>query len=346
MSLFNPKQKGLFVEVSEYAILAAQTSALNPPFVIESLEVAPAEKPEKVDAFIKEVSQFNKTSGYVRGYCGVYPRHRFFKRHTIDKPGQAKAPNYFPDLLKNQYKIEVDKNKIAILHTHGGGALNLEDKNSKELIFAGAPEQEFAMLQQNLLEKQIYSSSLELGSLSSLGGIMHYSKTSGANAPVMVLEIGTEKIHLFICGQGQLEVCRTLDFGLDSMYPALQEALNLQDKESAKKLMLSNTFDFTEMGPSLLGKMIKEVEASMGFYEVQTGQAIGAIFITLLPPSLNWVGTVLAKSLGVELLSPNYATWLKNFEISFAEHINIASLGSRWFGVFSLMGNYKSLEGL
>ena len=72
------------------------------------------------------------------------------------------------------------------------------------------------------------------------------------------------------------------------MFPVIQAELGLKDEDSARKLFYSNTFDFTEMGPSLLRKLLKELQASTGFYEVQTGQTIGQLYLALLP---NLVGS-------------------------------------------------------
>ncbi len=83
---------------------------------------------------------------------------------------------------------------------------------------------------------------------------------------------------MFIFGNEQVDICRPIPYGLNSMFPTVQSELGLKDEDSARKLFFSNTFDFTELGPSLLKKMLKELQASTGFYEVQTGQTIGQIF--------------------------------------------------------------------
>ncbi|WP_309385532.1 hypothetical protein [Cerasicoccus frondis] len=135
-------------------------------------------------------------------------------------------------------------------------------------------------------------------------------------------------------------MARPVPYGLRSMYPIVQKELGLKDEESAQKLFGSSTFDFAEMGQVLLKKLMKELQASTGFYEVQTGQTIGNIFLGLAPDNLSWIGTTLSKSLGVHVLKPDYESWLEHQGIKVASGVDLGSLGPRWFGLFSLMGDY------
>lgn len=141
-----------------------------------------------------------------------------------------------------------------------------------------------------------------------------------------------------------LDVSRPISFGWDSMYLVIQQELGFKDEGSAKKIFYSNTFDFTQMEPKLLRKMLKELQASTGFYEVQTGQTIGQIFLSLLPKNLSWVGQILAKSLGADVIELDFPAWIKSQNIIFADEVDVASLDNRWMGLLSLMGNYSAEE--
>jgi len=90
--------------------------------------------------------------------------------------------------------------------------------------------------------------------------------------------------------------------------------------------------------------MLKELQASTGFYEVQTGQTIGQIYLSLLPKNLKWIGQVLAKSLGVDIIELDFPAWIKSQNITLADEVDVASLNNRWMGLFSLMGDYSPEE--
>jgi hypothetical protein len=74
---------------------------------------------------------------------------------------------------------------------------------------------------------------------------------------------------------------------------------------------------------------------------VQTGQTIGHFHLTLLPPSLSWIGTVLGQSLGIKSLEIDYGLWLDALGIQVADDVDLTQLDGRWISLFSLMGDYR-----
>jgi len=212
----------------------------------------------------------------------------------------------------------------------------------KELIFCGAPKAAILAEQERLLGYNIYPQRLELGTLATLGGMIRYSRLVGLKSPTLMLEITEDQAQVLIFHGDQLDVARPIPYGLSSMYPLVQQELGLKDEDSARKLFSSNTFDFTEMGPVLLKKMLKELQASTGFYEVQTGQTIGQIYLNLLPENLGWVGRTLSRTLGVDVLEPDFATWLSGSNVSLSDGVETSKLDKRWFGLFALMCDYNT----
>jgi hypothetical protein len=110
----------------------------------------------------------------------------------------------------------------------------------------------------------------------------------------------------------------------------------LKDEESARKLFYSNTFDFTGMGPQLIKRLLKELQSSIGFYEVQTGQSIGQVICTLLPAKLGWLENAIATALGVAALKFDFNPWLQARQIGVSDHAAGAGLDRRWFGLLAL----------
>ena len=211
-------------------------------------------------------------------------------------------------------------------------------------IQCGAQSEEMNEQQNKIIDYGVYPARLELATLSNLGGLINYSNFKSITMPTLVLEITTSSSNVFIINREKVDVTRPIPFGLNGMFPVIQKELDLKDEESAKKLFYSDTFDFTEMGPALLNKMLKELQSSSGFYEVQTGQTIGQIFLTVLPKNLNWIHQTLSRSLGVEVLHLDYPGWLQSQNINVSEDVQLESLDSRWLSLFSLMGNYSNSE--
>ena len=126
------------------------------------------------------------------------------------------------------------------------------------------------------------------------------------------------------------------------MVPIVQKELGLKDEESARKLFYSNTFDFTGMGPLLVKRLLKELQSSIGFYEVQTGQSVGQVLCTQLSPKLAWLDAAIASALGITSLTLDPAPWLQSRQISLPEALAKTAQDIRWFGLLGLMAHYHS----
>ena len=108
-----------------------------------------------------------------------------------------------------------------------------------------------------------------------------------------------------------------------------------------KKLFFSNTFDFAEMGPKLLRRLTKELQATTGLYEVQTGQTIEHVFLSVLPKNLNGVAKTVSESLGLKIIVPHFEPWLARLDIKLADYVETTNLESQLLGLFSQMVEFK-----
>ena len=107
------------------------------------------------------------------------------------------------------------------------------------------------------------------------------------------------------------------------------------------KLFFSNSFDFTGMGPQLTKRLLRELQASIGFYEVQTGQSINQLCCTQLPAKVSWLQRTLADVLGMKVHAIDNAAWLKSMGIEVAEGVQVNDLPPIWTSLLCLMGEYK-----
>jgi hypothetical protein len=96
------------------------------------------------------------------------------------------------------------------------------------------------------------------------------------------------------------------------------------------------------MGGTLVKKLLKELQSSIGFYEVQTGQSIGSLFCTQLPASLTWLGTTMGGALGVPLLKVEMTPWLESLNIKLGSDVTLSQPEEKWFGLVSLLASYQN----
>ena len=344
--MLHPKSKGLFVDVSEFSILAARTSGFKIPMVIEELAEFPLgseHSVEEIREFLGQLVDFKGNSYYV-SRAGVYPDGRFVRYYEAESTNKAKDLGFLAEVLKSEFNVDPAVSNVAILDARDGSDFDLASSLSKRLLFCGASTDAFQAQQDRLLECGLYPERLELSTVTTLGGVSDYAQFNEINSPILCFELTSQSANIFIMNKGQIDVARPVPFGLDSIYPLLQRELGLKDEASARKLFFSNTFDFAEMGPKLLRRMTKELQASTGFYEVQTGLTIESVFISVLPKNLAWVSKTVSDSLGLEIMQPNLEKWLESLKIKLADGVEVTNLGARWMGLFSLMGEFHLRE--
>lgn len=346
--MLKPKTKGLFVDVSEYSILAARTSGYKLPMVVEEMAEFPLkanQDPEEIKDFFQELVDF-RGSKYFVSRCGVYPEGRFVRYYEAESANKVKNLEFLSKVLKSEFNVEPETNNVAILDARDGSDIDIEKAKSRHLVFCGAPNESLLSEQDRLLEYGIYPERLELGTVSTLGGVNDYAAFENIKSPILCFELTAQSANIFILNRGKVDVARPVPFGLDSIYPLLQRELGLKDEKSARKLFFSNTFDFAEMGPKLLRRMTKELQATTGFYEVQTGLTINYAFLGILPKNLSWVSRTVADSLALEIIELSPEAWLKSLKIKLGDGVEVMNLGARWMGLFSLMGEFQMREEL
>ncbi len=333
---FAAKTKGFFVEQNDHAVLLARTSSARAPLEVEELiECAPGDA-AALAAGIARLQPKKSPSGYLNAICGLYPVRRMVRRATLE-PKRVKEPGYLAEVLSTQFRVEPDKHVTHVLNSADGTDFDPAKSVQKEVLFCAIPAEDVITGQDGLLASGIYPERVELGSVAMLGGIVDYLGFKKSKTPTLVLEIGAETTHSFIVTAGGVETSRPIAQGLDAMVPVVQKELGLKDLESARKLFFSNTFDFTGMGPLLVKKLLKELQSSIGFYEVQTGQSVGHVLCTSLPPTLAWLEGAVAAALGVGALPLELAPWLQSRHVTIAGGATTVPLDVRWLGLFSLM---------
>ncbi|MDB6167998.1 MAG: hypothetical protein JWM88_862 [Verrucomicrobia bacterium] len=333
---FSSKTKGYFVEQTEHTIVLARTSSALAPMVIEELRQCPVGDAEALSTAMQDIQAKGSPGGYMNACCGVYPARRLVRRVALELK-KVKEPTYFPDLFTNQFRIEPDKYTVHIISAVDGTDYDVSKNTGKEVLFCGLPSEDIVAVQDSLLAMGFYPEQLELGSVSTLGALVDYFAFTKSKTPTLVLEIGTDMTHSYIVSSAGVEASRTIPQGLDAMVPIVQKELGLKDEESAKKLFYSNTFDFTGMGPVLVKKLLKELQSSIGFYEVQTGQSVGQILCTMLPSKLTWLDSAIATALGVGTTKLDLVPWLQSRQITVPDGVAPGGIDVRFLGLLSLM---------
>jgi hypothetical protein len=339
--LFATKTKGYIVDRGEETTLIARVSSLQAPLVIEELrEVATADSQAWTEVLAQMLPK--KRSGYAYANCGIAPASRFVRKATLDLK-RGKETEYLAEVVNTQFRLDPDKHTISVLNSGDGTEFDASRSGaSKDVVFAGILTADIGIAQSDFLKSGLFPARLELSSLSMLGAALDYLKFNDLLKPTLILELGAKQTQSYIISARGIETTRPIAVGLDGMVPVVQKELGLKDEESARKLFFSNTFDFTGMGASLCKRLLKELQSSMGFYEVQTGQSISQLLCPVLPTKLNWLEGVIANQIGVNVIQPEFGTWLGFRHISLGADLTPASFDARKLALLGLMASYNA----
>ncbi len=338
--IFAKKTKGYCADFGDQSIRLARLSQFGAPVVVEALKEFAADDAGGVDEWFK-MAEGKGPTGLAHTYCGIYPAKRVVRRQSLDAK-RIKEPTYFNELFTQQFRIEPEKYTMQTLNSGDGSEYDAAKGAQKEVLFCGLPADEIIATQDRMLERGIYPEQLELGTVATLGALANYLKFSQSRTPLLVLEMGDENIQSFILSADGVDISRPIPSGVASMIPLVQKELGLKDEESAKKLFYSNTFDFTSMGGTLVKKLLKELQSSIGFYEVQTGQSIGNVLCTQLPASLGWISSTIASSLGVTPFKADIGPWVDSLNIKLADGVAPNPFDEQWLGLFALIASYDN----
>lgn len=341
--MLKSKKKGLFVDISEFSILAAKTSGYEAPMFVEEVAdflVESDHRSKDIGSFLGECVDLK--GGNYEAICGIYPKGYFIRYHEVESGVRLKNQSLLEKLLRSDLGIDPKINDISILNSRDGSQFDPTKNASNQLIFCGAPTTELQKAQDQILSYGLLPMRMELTSVASIGGFSHYMHISEFKSAVMYIELLSECMNVVILNRGKVDMVRSLDFGLDSLFPLLRDELELKDEASARKLFHSNTFDVAEIGRKLLQKILEELKAILGYYEVQTGLNVDRFFVSLLPQKLSWIPETISNALGIARITIQSEPWLQSLGIKINDSVDFSALGSHWLGVFSLIAEFNS----
>lgn len=319
--LFKSKTQGLIYDEGEKITTLTRVSSFKAPVSVEEVREVQNDDPEALKNALRGLFA-KRASGLIQARCGIFSDQQFIRRTSLD-PKRIKESGYLSDLVSTQFRIDPQTFSIATLDATEGIEYDATRPNaSKDVVFCGLPEKAVADIQSRLISLGVYPLSLELSSLVSLGGFINHLRFTSNSKPTLVLEVGGQTTQTYIVSARGFEAARPIGVGLEGMVPVVQKELGLKDEDSARKLFFSNTFDFTGMGATLCRRLLKELQSSIGFFEVQTGQSIGQMACTSLPFKLMWLEGVIAAQLGIPVFRIDFQPWIAAHEISGGLNLN------------------------
>lgn len=336
------KAKGLYIEKDAFTLRIAEVNSLSAPLRVDALHECSLSDVKSVRTAAGLEASRNR---FLPVHYGCLPDSRFFELIKVPSLAKARDGAFWETTLK-QLRLEPELVQHAIMDA--GNGINLEQlessSGSADLLLFGALRKEMLRYQGEVVGENIVPESLQISTVSAIGGMRDFLIRAGVEAPVLFLEMGENVAHLFVLARGRLVLTRSVAFGYNSVLPLICSELGFKDQESAKKLFFSNTFDFRDIGGVLFGRLLKELNAASGFYEMQTGQPLYGFAMTGVPGGLDWVGSTIAKGLEIDQLELDWEGWLTVHGVSLGDDVAATELTVAHLPLMSLMMDLSGVK--
>ncbi|MDQ8201658.1 hypothetical protein [Pelagicoccus sp. SDUM812003] len=336
--MISAKKNNFIVEFRPSTIRAARTSSEAAPVVIEDLLEIDLASGGDVAGELRKFSGA-KGSGYMHASAVVYPSQRLVRQLVLDC-GRGKESGFVIDYLKNSAGVDPDTFSVYCLSAVDGSDADLSAFNKKSILLCGAPSSEISEIQKDMVEVGLYPRRLEIGTVGTIGFLKEYLASSDNTSPILFLEIDDASTNAVIVGANGVEMARRIDFGASHIASALKEEMSLKDESAAEKILQSRDFDLGPMAPKLLRKLLRELQSSIGFFEVQTGNSVSQLFCLKQGATLPWLETSISDLLNLVQLNVDYRKWLDARGVTFSSEELSGRIDATWVGALSLVMDY------
>jgi len=328
------QRTGILLNITDHVVQVARLSRLDEkPLIVDSFAELPVGDEEAVAQWLR-ASFPEKAHGYLPGYCGFHPPERVLLRETINTRRMTE-PGYLPGLLAEQAKLTSTKDwQVCALHPIEG-ELFTPATPSRPGLMLGLPLGGVRDLQQRLRRLGIRPRRLEVGSVVLLGALSRYMRETAYPHAVVVCEIGQTQTRIYFVARDGVHTPATLPHGLLSIHEAAMKELGVPDIAAARQQLADPTAELRAHSRRLVRMLTRHLKPAVDYFEMQTGQPIGALYCAHLPSRLAWLEEALCTAIDLEFLVPDLAAWLSLTGLELAPDTAIPPRS--WFQALSLV---------
>ena len=333
--LTRSKRNGVLFNQTEHGVQLARLGRLD-------------EKPLSVDAFAElapgddegfgrwlQANFTDRGTGYLAAYCGFHPPERVLIRETIN-PRRLAEPDYLPSLLAEVARLPSTKDwLIHALHPVEGELFTAATPPRPGLLL-GLPLASVRELQQRLRRQRIRPRRLEVGSIALLGALTQHIRQIAYPHAVVACELGQTQTRIYLLGKDGVHTPAALPHGLLSIVEGAMKELNAPDVATARRALEAPTEELRGHGRRLVRALTRHLKPAVDYFEMQTGQPIGALFCGHLPARLAWIEEALCAAVDLEFLAPKIEAWLPTVGLQLAP--DTAAPDRSWLQALSLVG--------
>jgi hypothetical protein len=333
--LTRAQRTGVLWNFTDHVVQVARLGLLEErPLVVDRFaEFSPADD-DGMSAWLGE-SFAERGAGYLAGYCGFHPSERVVLRETINTRRLAE-PDYLPSLFTDHAKVSSTKEwQLCALHPVEGEQLTATMPARPGLLL-GLPNASARDTQNRLRKLGVRPRRLEVGTVPLLGALTRYTREINYPHALVVCEIGYTQTRIYFLGKDGVHTPAALPHGLLSIEESAMKELAAPDIATARQQLASPSDEFRSHGRRLVRMLTRHLKPAVDYFEMQTGQPIGALYAAHLPAKLGWLEETLCAAVDLEFLVPDYTAWLPSVGIKLAP--DTPAPNRSWFQPLSLIG--------
>jgi hypothetical protein len=337
LSMFNrAKRSGVLCNVTDHVMqLARLTRVDERPVIIDSLSEVPIADDGAVTQWLDRAFNEPRGQGYLPGYCGFHPPERTLLRENINTRRMAE-PDYLEKLVMEHAKLTALRDwQVTALHPIDGEPL-AATMPSRPGLLVGWPIAAAREAQNRARKFGIRARRLEVGSVPLLGALGRHLRERAYPHAVVACEIGRTETRIYFLAKDGVHTPSTLPHGLLSIEEAAMKELAVPDIGAARLQLASPTEELRTHSRRLVRMLTRHLKPAVDYFEMQTGQPIGALFCSHLPEELSWLEQALSAAIDLEFLAPDMAAWLPQIGVELAPGTAMPSRS--WFQALSLIG--------
>ncbi len=335
-SLFSRNQRsGLLWNATDHLV---QVARLGPPdrrpLVIEAFaEFTPAGGDEPLAQWLKRTFP-EQRAGFLGAFCGFHPADRVLIRETINTKRLAE-PGFLPGLVAEQAKLASVKDwHLAALHPVDGEIMTVNSPSRPGLVM-GLPYSAVRDAQNRLRKLGVRPRRLELGSVALLGALSRHIRDTAYPHAVVACEIGLGQTRVYFLAKDGVHTPATLPHGLLSIMESAMKELGAPGIGAARDALFAPTEELRAHNRRLVRMLTRHLKPAIDYFEMQTGQPIGALFCAHLPTKLGWLEEALCAAVDLEFLVPDLGAWLPTVGLRLAD--GVVPPPRSWFQPLSLV---------
>ena len=336
LSLFSRnKRSGVLWNQTDHVVQLARLNRLDEvPLVVDHFTQLATGDDEGIAQWVRDNFP-DRGPGFLPAYCGFHPVDRVLVRETVNTRRLAE-PNYLPALLAEQAKLTALNDwQICALHPTDGELFTTATPSRPGLLM-GLPLTAVRETQGRLRKLGLRPRRLEVGTVTLLGALMRYVRDTSYPHATVVCEIGLGQTRVYLLAKDGVHTPAPLPHGLVSIMEAAMKELGVPGIRAARDALYAPNDEIRVHSRRLVRMLTRHLKPAVDYFEMQTGQPIGALFCAHLPAKLGWLEEALCGAIDLEFLVPDFNLWLPSVGLKLPPNLQLPDRS--WFQTLSLVG--------